>query len=428
MRHGYRLTKGLFCGFLAVVGVLSGTLPGWAIQRFPRPDFATDYTSPELALPAPRWPVLEYLDVAVLFAALMLAAYLVLRRRSRRGMFWIAVASLAYFGFWRRGCVCAVGSVQNMALGWVDAGYAVPLTVIAFFTLPLLFALFSGRTFCGGVCPLGAIQELVVWRPLKLPMWLNHSLGMVPWVYLTLALLFAATGTGFLVCRWDPFVGFFRMGAPFHMLVFGLLMLGTGLFIGRPYCRFLCPYGVLLGVMSRVSRRHVTITPAKCIQCRLCEDACPYGAIRKPLPARAPETRRQGVRRLFAIIVMAPVVALAAAGAGYVFGNVLAPMNRDVALALELHSKTADETGPLSLEHEAFFTSGLPAAALYDEARTVQRMFAVGGTVLGAVLGLIVCARLLGLSIWRSRTDYEPDRAMCFSCGRCFEYCPVRAE
>ncbi len=428
MRYGYGIGKGFIFGISVVVFVLSGVLPAWAVQRFPRPDFTTDYASPELALPAPRWPVLEHLDVVVLFAALMLAVYLALQRRSRRGMFWIAVAGLAYFGFWRRGCVCAVGSVQNMALGWVDTGYVIPFAVIAFFTLPLLFALFSGRTFCSGVCPLGAIQELVVWRPVKLPMWLNHSLGMIPWVYLTLALLFAATGTGFLICRWDPFIGFFRMGAPFHMLIFGLLVLGTGLFIGRPYCRFLCPYGVLLGLMSKVSRRHVTITPDKCIQCRLCEDACPYGAIRKPLPAKAPETRRQGVRRLLTIMTVAPVVALAAAGAGYVFGHVLSPMNRDVALALELQQESVDEIGDMSLEREAFFTAGLPAAALYDDARSVQRMFAVGGAILGAVLALIACAKLLGLSIWRSRTDYEPDRALCFSCGRCFAYCPVRAE
>lgn len=399
-----------------------------AVQRFPRPDFTTDYTSPELALPDPRWPVWEYLDVAVLLAALGLAAYLALRHRSRRGLFWLAVAGLAYFGFWRRGCVCAVGSVQNMAVGWVDAGYVIPFTVIAFFALPLIFTLFSGRTFCSGVCPLGAIQELVVWRPVKLPMWLNHTLGMIPWVYLTLALLFAATGSGFLICRWDPFVGFFRLGAPFHMLVFGLLMLGTGMFIGRPYCRFLCPYGVLLGVMSKLSRKHVTITPGECIQCRLCENACPYGAIRKPLPADAPEARRQGVRRLSAILIAAPLVALAAAGAGYVFGNGLSSLNREVALALELQQDSVEDNGTMSLEREAFFTSGLPAAPLYDEARRVQRMFAAGGAMLGAILALIACAKLFGLSIWRSRTDYEPDRALCFSCGRCFGYCPVRAE
>ncbi|MCA1809080.1 MAG: 4Fe-4S binding protein [Lentisphaerae bacterium] len=254
-------------------------LAAQTVQRFPRPDFESDYSAPLLTAPAARWFGWEYLDVLLLILALALAGHLALRRRSRRGLLALAVFSLLYFGFWRQGCICAVGASQNVTAAWFQTEYLIPLPVLAFFALPLLFTLFHGRTFCAAVCPLGAIQELTVWRPVKLPLWLNHTLGMLPWVYLCLALLFAATGTGFLICRWDPFVGFFRLGAPLSMLLFGALILAVGLFVARPYCRFLCPYGVLLGLCSRLARRHVTITPAECVQCRLCEDACPFGAI-----------------------------------------------------------------------------------------------------------------------------------------------------
>ena len=47
----------------------------------------------------------------------------------------------------------------------------------AFFLLPLIFALFAGRVFCAAVCPLGAAQDIVLLRPIKVPNWLAHCLG-----------------------------------------------------------------------------------------------------------------------------------------------------------------------------------------------------------------------------------------------------------
>jgi NADH:ubiquinone oxidoreductase subunit E/NAD-dependent dihydropyrimidine dehydrogenase PreA subunit len=56
-------------------------------------------------------------------------------------------------------------------------------------------------------------------------------------------------------------------------------LLGVAVFIGRPYCRWVCPYGAILGACSRVARKPVTVMPDECCDCELCNDACPYGAI-----------------------------------------------------------------------------------------------------------------------------------------------------
>jgi len=124
----------------------------------------------------------------------------------------------------------------------------------------------------------------VLIRPVRVPRPLARALGMVPYVYLGLAVLFAGTGTMFVVCRYDPFVGFFRLSGTLPMLLAGGVVLLLATVVGRPYCRFLCPYGVLLSLCSRFAWRRTSITPDVCVQCSLCEDACPFDAIRAPTP------------------------------------------------------------------------------------------------------------------------------------------------
>ena len=59
------------------------------------------------------------------------------------------------------------------------------------------------------------------------------------------------------------------------------------MFIGRPYCRYLCPYGALLAILSRFSWHGVTITPDEELDCGLCIDACPFGSIEKMRAVRS---------------------------------------------------------------------------------------------------------------------------------------------
>jgi NAD-dependent dihydropyrimidine dehydrogenase PreA subunit len=51
------------------------------------------------------------------------------------------------------------------------------------------------------------------------------------------------------------------------------------MFVGRPYCRWLCPYGGILAILSRVAWKNVRITPDKELDCGMCAESCPYGAI-----------------------------------------------------------------------------------------------------------------------------------------------------
>jgi len=226
------------------------SISGIAQQRFPKPEFESGHTQPPTLTPQPRAELMEILDVAVLVLSLSLITWLILKKRSRKGVFWMSIFSMVYFGFYREGCVCSVGSLQNITLALFHPEYQIPITVVVFFVIPLVYTLFFGRTFCAGICPLGAIQDLVVIKPYSLKSWVNSLLGLFPYIYLGLAVLYAATATDFVICRYDPFIGIFRFNATFSMFVIGGIFLLAGIFIARPYCRFFCPYGVLLNLQG----------------------------------------------------------------------------------------------------------------------------------------------------------------------------------
>ncbi len=411
---------------LLLVSLLAA-LAALAEARFPMPEFATDYHHPAIHTPMPA-DLPFWLDAGVLLAALSLAAWLVLRRRSRNGIFLLTLFSLGWFGFWRHGCVCSVGSLQNVVAGLCDSRFGVPLVVLAFFALPLLFALFFGRVFCAAVCPLGAVQEMVAVRPQPVPKPIERVLGVLPYAYLGLTVLSVSLGGSFLICEYDPFVAIFRQDGGLLMLALGAMILLLGIVVARPYCRFLCPYGVLLNGLSHLSRWHASITPGRCIQCQLCKDACPFNAIDVPTPAEPPETRRTGIRRLAWILALAPLLIVAGGWAGAALHEPLSRLHPTVRLAERLAGEDLGIYHGQTIESQTFRASDQPVADVYREAQAIQQRFTYGGAGLGIFLALVILGKLLATMVVRRRTDYEANRGACLSCARCFKYCPVPPE
>jgi polyferredoxin len=400
----------------------------FAQDRFPRPEFESGYVYPTNQLPLQRAQVWEYVDVAVLIGALMVTSWLALRRRSRQGLIWMSLFSLAYFGFYRQGCICSVGSVQNVSLALFNQEYAVPLTALLFFIIPLIFALLYGRVFCAGVCPLGAIQELTGFRPVKIPSGIQIILASVPFVYLALAILFASTNSQFLICRYDPFVGIFRLDAPYTMIIFGILLLLSGIFVNRPYCRFLCPYGVLLNVFSRFAGKHLTITPAECTNCRLCEESCPYDAIIPSNIDEKTEAPEKSRKRFIQYFFLVPLFAIAGAGILYILAPALAGANNNVRLAREIRMEKKTGIESVSKAVVAFKESGKTETELFTQENAIITQFRKASPWAGIFLGISMGIGMIALTIKIRREGYKPDQGKCYSCGRCFKYCPIKVH
>lgn len=397
-------------------------------KKQPPPEFSSGYFPPTPTAPQPRLDMFAYVDVAILFIVLCLTAWFVLRVRSRAMVRLLVIFSALYFGFYRLGCVCAVGSLQNVALALGDPGYALPVTVGAFFALPLVFALFFGRVFCAAACPLGAIQDLVLLRPRQTSAMVNHTLGVIPYLYLGAAAAFAWLGAGFVICQYDPFIPLYRFGGPWGVIALGGGLLALGTVIGRPYCRFLCPYGVLLRWASALSRWRVRITPGECLHCHLCADECPYGVIDPPSKFEPPLDLAEGRRRLAQSLVALPILVVVLGWLGYAAAPTLARTHRQVALAERLWLEETGKARGTTDETEAYRQLALPNAEAYRRAVAIRRRFDVASTLLGGWFGLVIGGKLVFLTLRRRREDYEPDRSGCVSCARCYMSCPVEHE
>lgn len=393
-------------------------------NRFPKPDFESGYVYPEQHFSTPNAELWAYIDVALLVLLMSFAAYAVIKKQVRWPVILTSILSIAYFGFFRHGCVCSIGAVQNVALGLASEAYTMPLFVLLLFILPIIFALLFGRVFCAGVCPLGALQEIVNIRNYKLSKTVTGVLSIFPWIYLGFAVLFAITNSSFILCRYDPFVGIFRLGGEWPLLIFGIILLIFSVFIGRPFCRFICPYGAILSLFASVSFFRIKITKKECINCQLCHNACPVDAIRPPYENKVKENRTTGVKRILRYMFFLPLMVVAGATVMYLLSDKLSEMNKEVQLYEMVIENERQPQAIQSLELQAFYGAGGTIEELETQFIKIKNDFRLYSSIIGAFLGLIMSLTLIGLSTKRTRKLYEIDEENCVACGRCFSYCP----
>lgn len=244
----------------------------------------------------------EVADVVVLAIMLAVASLLSVRHHPKCRFTALAVIGLSYFGLFRGGCICPVGATTNFFIG-LAAPELIGKVVAVLFLLPLVTAFFFGRVFCTSACPLGAIQHLLARKNgYQVPARLDKVLRLFPF-FLLAATAWGALRSGiFLACKLDVYKPLFftghawagqladRLGGTLtepHLLLVGdlfvWLTLGfallLGVFVPRPFCRYACPYSVLLGFFSKIGLRKRQVDPESCFACVMCTKTCPVQAI-----------------------------------------------------------------------------------------------------------------------------------------------------
>lgn len=159
----------------------------------------------------------------------------------------------------------------------------------------LLIALFFRKGFCGWICPVGFTSQLVerlarklklLWRP---PDWLDYPLltlkylllALFVWLVLVkmdLAAIDAFTSAPYNLVVDARMLLFFLAPSATTLWVLAILVVAS-FFLRNFWCRYLCPYGALLGLVAWFGPSRVNRDKESCINCKKCEKVCP-GAIR----------------------------------------------------------------------------------------------------------------------------------------------------
>lgn len=188
--------------------------------------------------------------------------------------------SLVGIGFYAGGCPCPVGTIFNLL-----TNHALPALIIGvIIVVPLLTTLIWGRFFCGWFCPIGAVQEFIYGKNPKQKSVsiaaIDRGLKILKYLLLLLVIYFTWRTGRNVLCQYEPFKALFGFGGDLITLIILVAVLTLSIFIKRPFCRYLCPFGAILALISRFSFYKVKPRADLCVGCRACaKDICPMGAI-----------------------------------------------------------------------------------------------------------------------------------------------------
>lgn len=150
-----------------------------------------------------------------------------------------------------------------------------------------LLALPFGALFCGWICPLGSFQEWIAGIGRKIfgkrynrmiPARIDNSLRYLRYAVLAWVLVMTASTSRLVfadVCPYDAlFTGWTGNAATGGLVLVGVIII-MSLVVDRPFCKYACPYGALLGFFNRFRFIRLTRNPDTCITCKQCDLACP---------------------------------------------------------------------------------------------------------------------------------------------------------
>lgn len=185
--------------------------------------------------------------------------------------------------------MCPFGGVESLYT-WITGGVFVKkIHESAFILMGVVFilALLFGPVLCGWVCPFGSLQEWIGKIGKKLfkkryntfiPEKLDNLLRFLRYGMLVWVLVMTALSARLFFAEFDPYNALFHLWtgeAAIGGVIALIIVVLSSLIVERPFCKYMCPYGALLGVFNKIRIFKIKRNEKTCISCNKCDAACP---------------------------------------------------------------------------------------------------------------------------------------------------------
>jgi polyferredoxin len=200
-----------------------------------------------------------------------------------------AGGGIAFFSSASLHALCPFGGVVSLYELFTAGGFVQKIHESSLVLMILVFitAILFGPVFCGWVCPFGSFQEWIGKIGQRIfgkkynafvPFRADRVLRFLRYVVL-LWVLYVTAGTAKLIfADYDPYYALFNFWtgevAPTALAALALVVILT-LFVERPFCKYACPYGAVLGLFNLIRPVSIKRNDSTCINCKLCDRACP---------------------------------------------------------------------------------------------------------------------------------------------------------
>lgn len=161
------------------------------------------------------------------------------------------------------------------------------MSAVILMSIIFILAILFGPVFCGWVCPLGTVEEWIGKAGRKqfknkynnfVPKKLDRILRYLRYIVLIWVVYMTSISGYLLFDKIDPYNALFSFwseeAAPSAIIVL-VVTLTLSLFVERPWCKYACPYGALLGISNKFRIFKIKRNENTCISCKKCGRSCP---------------------------------------------------------------------------------------------------------------------------------------------------------